>query len=159
MHKICLQVSSEGTSRVCGRSLTLASMCFCSINLKDSSNHYSFFIRFNQYSHFVLSVIFCIYITYFLLDENNPYTGIFLGFSVYISNTTNKEDRVLCFRDTNYTRATIPNPVNITCPYQGRYLIYYNNRTHRPYPKGYSDDPWIDLCEVEVYGKKPDLLW
>ena len=28
MHKTRLQISSEGTSRVCGRSLTLASMCF-----------------------------------------------------------------------------------------------------------------------------------
>ncbi|XP_078328228.1 uncharacterized protein LOC111113208 isoform X2 [Crassostrea virginica] len=78
-------------------------------------------------------------------DENNALTSYFLGFSVYISNTTNKEDGVLCFRDTNYTRATIPNPVNITCPYHGRYVIYYNNRTHPPYPEGYSDTAWIGL--------------
>ena len=44
----------------------------------------------------------------FVLDFVNIYADTFLGFSVYISNTTNKEDGVLCFRDTNYTKATIP---------------------------------------------------
>ncbi|XP_022308442.2 uncharacterized protein LOC111114445 [Crassostrea virginica] len=83
---------------------------------------------------------------------DNLYVGAFLGFSVYISNTTNKEDGVLCFKDTNYTKATLPNPVNITCPYHGRYVIYYNNRTHPPYPVGYYEYARADLCEVEVYG-------
>ena len=71
---------------------------------------------------------------------------------MYISNTTNKEDGVLCFRDTKYSGVTIPNPVNITCHHHGRYVIYYNNRTHKPYPDGYSAFVWTALCEVEVYG-------
>ena len=90
--------------------------------------------------------------TDFFLGLGNVYYSSFLGFSVYISNTTNKEDGVLCFRDTKYSGVTIPNPVNITCPHHGRYVIYYNNRTHTPYPDGYSAFVWTALCEVEVYG-------
>ncbi|XP_078328331.1 uncharacterized protein LOC111112065 isoform X4 [Crassostrea virginica] len=88
----------------------------------------------------------------FAWDASNGYTGRFLGYSVFISNTTNKEDGLLCFRDTVYTPATIPNPVNITCPYHGRYVIYYNNRTHKPYPDGYSNYAYNELCELEVLG-------
>uniref|UniRef100_K1QMJ3 Multiple epidermal growth factor-like domains 10 n=1 Tax=Magallana gigas TaxID=29159 RepID=K1QMJ3_MAGGI len=46
----------------------------------------------------------------------------------------------------NYTLETIPNLINITCPNQesGRYVIYYNNRTHPPYP---------DACPYGFFGK------
>ena len=91
-------------------------------------------------------------------DENNPYTERFLGYSVYISNTTKKEDGVLCFRDTIYTRATIPNPTNITCQHHGRYVIYHNDRTNPPYPEGYHTNAFTELCELEVHGKKMTLL-
>nr|XP_022306632.1 protein draper-like isoform X1 [Crassostrea virginica] len=85
-------------------------------------------------------------------DETNPYTTRFLGFSVYLSNTTNKDDGILCFKDRGYTKATIPNPTNITCINHGRYLIYYNNRTHSPFPVGYSSYAFSELCEIQVYG-------
>lgn len=89
---------------------------------------------------------------FFKSDGNNSLTSKFLGFSLYISNTTTKEDGILCFKDTTYTRETIPNPLNISCHLSGRYVIYYNNRTNSPLPAGYSDYAYSELCEVEVYG-------
>ncbi|XP_065926649.1 multiple epidermal growth factor-like domains protein 11 isoform X2 [Magallana gigas] len=46
---------------------------------------------------------------------------------------------------------TFPNPINLTTQISGRYVIYYNNRTHPPFPSDYHPFAFSDLCEVQVY--------
>ncbi|XP_061165606.1 receptor-type tyrosine-protein phosphatase epsilon-like [Saccostrea echinata] len=87
-----------------------------------------------------------------LPDAKNGFTRRFLGFYVYISNTTSIEDGHLCFHDTNYTRSTIPAVVNLTCPVHGQYVIYFNKRPQESTnARNFSPDAHTDLCEVEVY--------
>eukprot|EP00105_Crassostrea_gigas_P044967 XP_019929115.1 PREDICTED: multiple epidermal growth factor-like domains protein 10 [Crassostrea gigas] len=76
----------------------------------------------------------------------------FLGFSVFISNTTERKDGVLCFKDNYFTKYTIPSVITLNCTHHGRYVIYYNNRTSSSKPSDYSEYAYNELCEFEVYG-------
>ena len=72
---------------------------------------------------------------------------------MYVSNTTDKSEGHLCFKDTHFTRSTVPAVFNTTCPVHGQYVIYYNERLPGvTYPDGYSQYAFNDFCEVEVYG-------
>ncbi|XP_048749764.2 multiple epidermal growth factor-like domains protein 11 isoform X3 [Ostrea edulis] len=85
--------------------------------------------------------------------STNGLSGRFLGFSLYVSNATDRTNGKLCLHDTDYTRDTIPAVLNVTCPVHGQYVIYYNERLQGvTYPTGYSDYAFNELCEVEVYG-------
>lgn len=83
----------------------------------------------------------------------NGFTTYPLGFSLYISNTTDRLEGVRCFHESKYTIHTIPDHMSIYCPHSGQYVIYYNERIPGiTYPVGYSPHAHADLCEVQAYG-------
>lgn len=84
---------------------------------------------------------------------NNENVGKLLGFSVYVSNLTLLEDRVLCFHDFHFDKYTILAVITLNCTMHGRYIEFQNNRTRSSFPADYSRYASNDLCEFEVYGE------
>ena len=76
------------------------------------------------------------------------------GFFLYVSNTTFKEDRHLCFHEIQTVKSPLSEDQRINCSATGRYVIYYNERSPDvTYPSYYSPYAYYELCELEVYGK------
>lgn len=91
---------------------------------------------------------------FYIIGATNYYTGSFLGFSVYVSNSTERLRGIQCFKDNNFTLDTIPSVFTVVCPVHGQYVIYYNERlTEKAYPDNYRPTAENNLCEIEVYGE------
>ena len=71
-----------------------------------------------------------------------------MGFSLYVSNSTDKDVGYLCLKNTQF-----PTPkVNIDCVVHGQFVTFYNERKPGD-PLNYSKLVYNEICEVEVYGK------
>ena len=95
------------------------------------------------------------YHSFLFVGPTNGFTPRFLGFSLYVSNTTDKSDGVLCFKDNNFTLYTIPPLFNATCSVHGQYVIYFNEyKTGDRFADFSESDRYAfnELCEVEVFG-------
>lgn len=92
--------------------------------------------------------------TFVCVGSFRDLTSALLGFSLYVSNTTDRLQGTLCFKDDIFTKSTLPEIFNISCYVHGQYVIYYNERLPGVvYPDNYLSIVVSDLCEVEVYGE------
>lgn len=84
--------------------------------------------------------------------------GRFAGFSLYVSNTTDRHDGYLCYKD---GQELPPLDFNTNCTTNGRYIIFYNERlVGTTYPVGYETSNVVtELCEVTVTGEFLLLLY
>lgn len=73
------------------------------------------------------------------------------GFSLYISNTTSKDEGYLCYKDQSSGHLSVDQAID--CLIYGRYVIYYNERSDYGNPSYLSQYAYNELCELQVYGK------
>lgn len=87
-------------------------------------------------------------------DNNHETASSYLGFSVYVSNTTDIHHGVLCFKDNSFNESTMPAVFTAKCTVHGQYVIYNNEKLDGiENPDRSSAYIMNNLCEVEVYGK------
>lgn len=93
------------------------------------------------------------YINIYYRTENKipgPYVNRMAGFSLYVSNTTSKDQGHCCYKDNSMGNPSVDQ--EIPCFISGRYVIYYNERSPTNNPSYLSPYAYNELCEVEVYG-------
>lgn len=84
--------------------------------------------------------------------------GRFAGFSLYVSNTTDRHSGYLCYKN---GPELPPLDFNTDCTAHGRYVIFYNERlAGTNYPSGFVTENVVTaLCEATVTGTRIYILF
>ncbi|XP_061170695.1 uncharacterized protein LOC133180136 [Saccostrea echinata] len=107
---------------------------FWYVDLGDIYNLYDIAIKFKDYGS----------------KHEDRQRGRFAGFSLYLSNTTRKEDGHLCYKDGPQLP---PLDFKTRCIGHASHVIFYNERLDGTvYPTGYESLSLTELCEVTVQG-------
>lgn len=109
-------------------------------------------VNFELYFIFFLLFFFFLLIAFFLIKFSEVRLHhITYGLQCTLQCTF-KDDGILCYKDTGFSKYTLPDHVSIKCLYSGQYVIYYNERRLGVYcGPDYSHKAYADLCELEVY--------
>lgn len=103
----------------------------------------------NAYVHFT-NIISNIFIALSPKDQT-LFESRFRNFSLYLSNTTIREDGFMCFHENgevNGSNLTL----TVRCEGTGQFVIFYNSRESKSPGDGFSEEAYIELCEVQVIG-------
>lgn len=85
---------------------------------------------------------------------SNTFVSRMLGFSIYVSNTTNKSEGRLCYKNYFTDISDLTRHWKVECVTIGQYVFFYNERLKGvTYPKSYSTYAYNDVCELMVLGK------
>lgn len=87
----------------------------------------------------------------FLPKDQTLFESRFRNFSLYLSNTTIREDGLMCFHENgevNNSNLTL----TVGCEGTGQFVIFYNSRESKSPGDGFSEEAYIELCEVQVIG-------
>ncbi|XP_060078172.1 scavenger receptor class F member 2-like [Ylistrum balloti] len=91
-------------------------------------------------------------IQYITIHNRQNAKGRFAGYQLFLSNTTNYQQGIICYKDNSIEVADLQMDPTHQCPYVAQYVTIYNHRDDTNRPSWYDDYAVLELCEVQVFG-------
>ncbi|OWF55545.1 Scavenger receptor class F member 1 [Mizuhopecten yessoensis] len=92
------------------------------------------------------------YITIYNRDEGVQFPRRLAGYQLYLSNTSDWSQGILCYEDKSNNWTEVEMVVTHRCPYVAKFVTIYNYRNDPARHDWYEDNAVLELCEVQVFG-------